>query len=110
MADETKTMPECAEEKEGEGEAVRSPRMRRVRTFVKDHPVVMLAGAAAVGAVTGVEWAAGALIGMAAASLLGDRRGLEWRDRMLRRGREVLERKHKAEGVAAGAQAGESHG
>jgi hypothetical protein len=66
--------------------------LRRVRAFAKEHPVAMLAGAAAVGAVVGAEWAAGALVGLGAAALLNNETGRDLRERLRRRGQELIAR------------------
>jgi hypothetical protein len=71
-------------------EEPRGRRMARMRRLVDEHPVALLAGVAAVGAVTGLEWAAGALIGLGAGALLGGRPTHEVRAELRRRFRNWL--------------------
>jgi hypothetical protein len=59
----------------------------RLRRLVDEHPIAVLAGAAAVGAVVGIEWAAGALIGLGAGALLSGKPVHEVRDDLRRRWR-----------------------
>jgi hypothetical protein len=75
-----------------EGQARRGGLLRRVADFAKQHPVTLLASAAAVGVVAGVEMAAGALIGIGATALLTVKKGRELREDALRLGREMLKR------------------
>jgi hypothetical protein len=67
-------------------------RVGRVRKLVDEHPVAVLAGAAAIGALAGVEWALGALIGLGAGALLTGRRPREVPQELLRRWRALASR------------------
>jgi hypothetical protein len=49
--------------------------LRRARTFAKEHPVLLLSGAAAVAVIAGVEGAAAVMLGMGIAALFGRKRG-----------------------------------
>lgn len=71
---------------------------QRARTLAKEHPTLTLAAAAGVGAVAGVPFAFGALVGIAATSVVATRTGREVRQDLVRRGRELLERYRKPDG------------
>jgi hypothetical protein len=65
----------------------------RLRDAVKNHPMTLLAGAAVVAAVAGVELAAGALIGLGAAALLGTDDGRVFRQKIFGQGRSLFRRR-----------------
>ena len=53
----------------------------RLVGFVRRRPIVSLGLLAGVGALSGVEWAAGALLGLGAAAMLTTRAGSDLRER-----------------------------
>jgi hypothetical protein len=59
--------------------------------FIRRHPAAALAALAGVGALAGAEWAAGALLGMAALALVSPRVARE-RAALITRGKALLER------------------
>jgi hypothetical protein len=65
----------------------------RLRSLAKDHPLTLLAGAAAVGVLAGVEVAAGALMGIGAVALLATDAGRDLREKVRARGRGLLRRR-----------------
>jgi 2-keto-4-pentenoate hydratase len=84
-------------ERQAELQSAAEPRQaratgQRLRALVKNHPVTLLAGAAAVAALAGVELAAGALIGLGAAGLLATDEGRGLRQSIFGRGRNLFRR------------------
>jgi hypothetical protein len=79
--------------------------LRRAGTFAKEHPVLLLSGAAGVAAIAGVPGAVALMLGMGIAALLGRKSGRQVRDEVMSKGRAILHR--TAAGVPA-PQAGPS--
>jgi hypothetical protein len=78
---------------------------RRARQAAKDHPAAVLVAGAVAGTLAGVEWAAGALLGIGAAMLFSRKSGPEIRRNLVRRGRELMDRLRAGEpGAPAASQ------
>lgn len=70
--------------------AARLPRRKRVTRYLREHPGATLLMVAAAGTFAGVEVAAGALIGGAAALLVSKKTGRELREELRQRARQLL--------------------
>jgi hypothetical protein len=66
------------------------PRRKRVTRYLREHPGATLLMVAAAGTVAGVEVAAGALLGGAAALLVSKKTGREIREDLRQRARQML--------------------
>jgi hypothetical protein len=73
---------------------------QRLRALTSEHPVLVLAGAAAVAALAGVELATGALVGIGAAALFGTEEGRSMRRKLVDRGRGMFHRRDEQEAPA----------
>ncbi len=68
-----------------------APEKAREKGFIRKHPAATLAVLAGAGAVAGAEWAAGALLGMAAMALVS-RRAAGDRAALVQRGKQLFAR------------------
>jgi hypothetical protein len=88
MNESTTTTTEGTPQPQGQ-EGTRGP-MRRLRALTKEHPLAMLAGAATVAMLAGVEVGLGALLGLGAAAMVATDAGRNLRQAVLNRGRNLL--------------------
>jgi hypothetical protein len=89
MNESTTTTPEGTPQPQGQQRTGRLS-IRRLRALTKDHPLAMLAGAATVAMLAGVEVGLGALLGLGAAAMVATDAGRDLRQAMLNRGRNLL--------------------